>query len=86
MKASFNKTATESRTGQYFSSFSNSKRAQWAQYRNINQTLKQVQGKKTKIMKASFNKTATESRTGQYFSSFSNSKRAQWAQYRNFNR
>jgi hypothetical protein len=36
MKASFTKTATESKTGQYFSSFSGSKRAQWAQYRNFN--------------------------------------------------
>jgi len=36
MKASINKTATESKTGQYFSSFANSKRAQWAQYRNFN--------------------------------------------------
>ncbi len=36
MKASFAKTATESKTGQYFSSFSGSKRVQWAQYRNFN--------------------------------------------------
>ncbi len=36
MKASIRKTATESKTGQYFSSLSNSKRAQWAQYRNFN--------------------------------------------------
>jgi len=36
MKASTTKTATESITGQYFSSFRKSKRAQWAQYRNFN--------------------------------------------------
>jgi hypothetical protein len=36
MKASITATATESRTGRYFSSFSSSKRAQWAQYRNFN--------------------------------------------------
>jgi hypothetical protein len=36
MKASFNKTATESKTGQYFSSFASSKRVQWAQYRKFN--------------------------------------------------
>jgi len=36
MKAATNRTATESRTGQYFSSFSNSKRTQWGQYRNFN--------------------------------------------------
>jgi len=36
MKASITKTVTESKTGQYFSSFRNSKRAQWAQYRNYN--------------------------------------------------
>ena len=36
MKATTNRTVTESRTGQYFSSLSNSKRAQWAQYRNFN--------------------------------------------------
>ncbi|MGK0386723.1 MAG: hypothetical protein ACI849_001341, partial [Patiriisocius sp.] len=33
MKASSYRTATESKTGQYFSSLSNSKRGQWAQYR-----------------------------------------------------
>ncbi len=36
MKATSTKTATESKTGQYFSTFSGSKRAQWAQYRNFN--------------------------------------------------
>jgi len=36
MKASISATVTESRTGQYFSSFSKSKRAQWAQYRHFN--------------------------------------------------
>ncbi len=36
MKASNSKTATESKTGQYFSSFRSSKRVQWAQYRNLN--------------------------------------------------
>jgi len=36
MKASRNRTATESKIGQYFSSFSGSKRVQWAQYRNYN--------------------------------------------------
>jgi len=36
MKASITRTATESRTGQYFSTFSGSKRAQWAQSRNFN--------------------------------------------------
>ncbi len=36
MKASITKTATESKTGQYFSSFRTSKRALWAQYRNFN--------------------------------------------------
>ena len=36
MKATTNRTATESKTGQYFSSFSSSKRAQWAQFRNFN--------------------------------------------------
>jgi len=36
MKASISKTATESKTGQYFSTFRNSKRSQWAQYRNFN--------------------------------------------------
>ncbi|NJB71347.1 hypothetical protein GGR42_001809 [Saonia flava] len=36
MKASNNRTATESKTGQYFSSFKSSKRAQWALYRNFN--------------------------------------------------
>jgi hypothetical protein len=36
MKASSTATATESRTGQYFSTFRNSKRAQWAQYRHFN--------------------------------------------------
>jgi len=36
MKASINRTATESKTGQYFSSLKSSKRAQWAQYRNFN--------------------------------------------------
>lgn len=36
MKASITKTVTESKTGQYFSSFSSSKRAQWSQYRNFN--------------------------------------------------
>jgi len=36
MKASSTATATESRTGHCFSSLSNSKRAQWAQYRNFN--------------------------------------------------
>ncbi len=35
MKASITKTATESKTGQYFSSFRNSKRVQWAGYRNF---------------------------------------------------
>jgi len=35
MKASITRTATESRTGQYFSFFSSSKRTQWAQYRNF---------------------------------------------------
>ncbi len=36
MKASRNRTTTESKTGQYFSAFKNSKRAQWAQSRNFN--------------------------------------------------
>jgi len=36
MKASINRTATESKTGQYFFSLSKSKRAKWAQYRNFN--------------------------------------------------
>ncbi len=36
MKASITKTVTESRTGQYFSTLSNSKRAQWSQFRNFN--------------------------------------------------
>jgi len=36
MKASRNRTSTESKTGQYFSSFSGSKRVLWAQYRNFN--------------------------------------------------
>jgi hypothetical protein len=36
MKASSNRTSTESRTGQYFSTFSGSKRAQWAKYRHFN--------------------------------------------------
>ncbi|CAN0575845.1 unnamed protein product [Laminaria digitata] len=36
MKASITKTATESKTGQYFSTFSSSKRSQCAQYRNFN--------------------------------------------------
>ena len=36
MKATFNRTKTESKTGQYFSSFRNSKRVQWAQSRNYN--------------------------------------------------
>ncbi len=36
MKASINRTATESRTGQYFSTFSVTKRSLWAQYRNYN--------------------------------------------------
>ncbi len=36
MKAAINKTATESKTGQYFSILGSSKRAQWAQYRNFN--------------------------------------------------
>ena len=36
MKASITKTVTESKTGQYFSTLGNSKRAQWAQYRNFN--------------------------------------------------
>ncbi len=36
MKASNSRTATESKTGQYFSSLRSSKRAQWAQYRNFN--------------------------------------------------
>tara|TARA_R110002051_G_scaffold92242_5_gene161955 strand:+ start:3455 stop:3613 length:159 start_codon:yes stop_codon:yes gene_type:complete len=36
MKSSFKATATESKAGQYFSTFSNSKRAQWAQYRHFN--------------------------------------------------
>jgi len=35
MKASSNRTTTESKAGQYFSSFKNSKRAQWAQSRNF---------------------------------------------------
>ncbi len=35
MKASTNRTTTESKTGQYFSSLKNSKRAQWAQYRKF---------------------------------------------------
>jgi len=35
MKASITRTATESKIGQYFSTFSSSKRAQWAQYRNF---------------------------------------------------
>ncbi len=35
MKASTNRTTTESKTGQYFSSYKNSKRAQWAQYRKF---------------------------------------------------
>ena len=34
MKATSNRTATESRTGQYFSTFSGTKRTQWAQFRN----------------------------------------------------
>jgi len=36
MKASINRTATESKSGQFFSSLRNSKRAQWAQFRNYN--------------------------------------------------
>ena len=36
MKATFNRTVTESKTGQYFSTFSGTKRTQWAQYRNYN--------------------------------------------------
>lgn len=36
MKAIRNRTVTESKTGQYFSTFRTSKRAQWAQYRNFN--------------------------------------------------
>ncbi len=36
MKATFNKTATESKTGNYFSSLRDSKRVQWAAYRNYN--------------------------------------------------
>jgi len=36
MKASINRTVTESRTGQYFSALSGSKRSLWAQYRNYN--------------------------------------------------
>jgi hypothetical protein len=35
MKASNNRTTTESKMGQYFSSLRNSKRVQWAQYRNF---------------------------------------------------
>ena len=36
MKASISVTATESMSGQYFSTFSKSKRAQWAGYRKFN--------------------------------------------------
>ncbi len=36
MKASIIKTATESKTGHYFSILSGSKRVQWAQYRKFN--------------------------------------------------
>ncbi len=36
MKATITKTATESKAGHYFSSFRNSKRVQWAGYRNFN--------------------------------------------------
>ncbi len=36
MKATLTTTATESKTGQFFSYLSGSKRAQWAQYRNFN--------------------------------------------------
>ena len=36
MKASITQTVTESKTGQYFSAFGASKRAQWAQYRKFN--------------------------------------------------
>ncbi len=35
MKASINKTATESKTFHYFSSFRDSKRVKWAEYRNF---------------------------------------------------
>jgi len=35
MKPTSNRTATEGKTGQYFSPLKNSKRAQWAQYRNF---------------------------------------------------
>ena len=94
MKASINRTVTESRTGQYFSVLSNSKRSLWAQYRNFNRQQLKHQSKssikiinqKNNIMKASISRTATESRTGQYFSVLSNSKRSLWAQYRNYNR
>ncbi len=36
MKASFTKTATESRSFSYFSSLGNTKRVKWAEYRNFN--------------------------------------------------
>ena len=36
MKASINRTVTESKTGQYFSALRGSKRSLWAQYRNFN--------------------------------------------------
>ncbi len=36
MKASSRKTVTESKTFNYFSSLRNSKRVQWAEYRNYN--------------------------------------------------
>gem|GEM_PF-2976934 len=35
MKATFSKTATESKTFNYFSSFRESKRVKWAEYRNF---------------------------------------------------
>ncbi|MFT5891610.1 MAG: hypothetical protein ACI9Y7_001715 [Dokdonia sp.] len=35
MKASNNRTITESKMGHYFSSLRNSKRVQWAQYRSF---------------------------------------------------
>ena len=36
MKATINRTVTESKTGRYFSTLSGSKRSLWAQYRNFN--------------------------------------------------
>jgi len=42
MKSSITRTATETRTGQYFSSFSKNKRTQWAQYRNFNRWLRSI--------------------------------------------